>query len=283
MTRPMVFALALVCVIVIVQLLFPLFFSYIFSYFFSALWAGKNAALSGLTPRAELVQENQSLQQQVAFDEIAASSSKGLIDQNEELQSLLGRPSGAKGLVLGNVLRRPPGAGYDDLIVDVGSSNGVSAGSFVYSVGSTPIGQVVEAGAHSSKVELYSSPGTDYDVLIGANHTPGTATGQGGGFFSMSLSRESGVTIGDEVIIPAISSMPFSTVSAVISDPAQPFEKIEFEDSINPYQSLFMLIETSTRSQRSFVGSLLASSSTSTAASLSAASSSSIPKKSRTK
>jgi cell shape-determining protein MreC len=262
-SRPIFFATVIVVIILFIQFLFPRIFTSTFSYIILPLWSGKNSAVSYMTPRAQLVQENQNLQQQLALDEAEASSSKAIIDQNNELKSLLGRQEGVKNLILANILRRPPGAGYDYFIVDVGSSDGVSVGDSVYSAGSIAVGQIIEADSHSSKVELYSSIGTNYDVLIGGSHIPAVATGQGGGFFSISISQESGVSIGDVVIVPPISSSPFGSVSAVVSDPAQPFERILFSDGINPYQSLFVLVETNSLKNKSFAGSALIASTTS--------------------
>jgi|ERR1035437_940253 cell shape-determining protein MreC len=262
-SRPIVFALIVVIIILFIQLLFPRIFASTFSYFFSSLWSGKNSVVSDMTPRAQLVQENQDLEQQLALYQEEASSSKALIDENNQLKLLLGRSSDTHNLILANVLRRPPGAGYDYFIVDVGAADGVSVGNSIYSTGSIAIGQIVEAEAHSSKVELYSSSGTNYDVLIGASHIPAVATGQGGGFFSISLSQEAGVSIGDEVIIPSVSSFTFGSVSAVISDPAQPFERILFSNGINPYQSLFMLVDINALSAKPFAGSASIASTTS--------------------
>ena len=261
-SRPIVFAFIIVIILLFIQFFFPRIFTSTFSYFFSSLWSGKNSVMSDITPRTQLINENQNLKQQLALDEAEASSSRAIIDQSNELKSLLGRPVGTHNLILANVLRRPPGAGYDYFIVDVGSSDGVSVGNSVYSAGSIAVGQIIEVDSHSSKVELYSSSGTNYDVLIGATHIPAVATGQGGGFFSISLSQESGVSIGDEVIIPAISSSPLGFVNAVISDPAQPFERILFESGINPYQSIFMLVEINSLKVMPFVGSALIASTT---------------------
>lgn len=277
--QPIVFVLIVVIILLFIQLLFPRIFTSTFSYFFSSLWSSKNFVVSDMIPRAQLVQENQDLKQQLASDKVTASSSKGIVDQNNELKLLLGRPEGVKNLILANVLRRPPGAGYDYFIVDVGSADGVSVGNSVYSVGSIAVGQIVEVGAYSSKVELYSSPGSSYDVLIGASHIPAVAAGQGGGFFSISLSQESGVSIGDEVIIPSVSSFPFGSVSAAISDPAQPFERILFSNGINPYQSLFMLVGINSLKVMPFVGSALIASTTSATSSTPVISHSVAPKK----
>lgn len=244
-SRPIIVALVATAVLLIVQFAFPSFFPSFFSYFFSPVWSGGDAVSSDLTPRAQLVKENQALEQEVASYEAQASSSKALADENAELKSLLGRPAGAQDLTLANVIKRPPGAGYDYLVVDIGAADGVSAGDEVYSDGIVPIGQIVEADPHTSKVELYSSAGTTYDVLIGADHVPAQAMGQGGGSFSASVSRDAGVAVGDEVIAPAISSSPLGAVSSVISDPAQPFARILFDASVNPYESRFVLVSKS--------------------------------------
>src|ERR1035437_6153524 len=90
--RPIVFALIVVIIILFVQFLFPRIFASTFSYFFSSLWSGKNSVVSDMTPRAQLVQENKDLAQQLALYREEASSSKALIDENNELKSLLGRP-----------------------------------------------------------------------------------------------------------------------------------------------------------------------------------------------
>jgi len=269
-SQPIFFALVIAILLLLVQFFFPRIFTSAFSYFFSPLWSGKDSIIGDMTPREQLAKENDALQEELAMDETTASSSKALLDENDELRQLLGRPESAKDLVLADVIRRPPGAGYDYLVIDLGSADGVSNGDFVYSAGMTAIGQVVEADMRSSKVELYSSHGTDYEVLIGASHIPATASGQGGGFFSTSLSQESGVSVGDEIIIPAISSSPFSSVSAIISDPAQPFEKVLFGSGTNPYQSLFLLVGVEPTIQRPFIGFASTTSATSTISTTSA-------------
>jgi cell shape-determining protein MreC len=255
-SRPIVFAAVITVAILFVQLVFPRVFTSTFSFLFSSLWSGKNAIVSDMTPQEQLIKENQTLQAELALYTDASSSVQSLLDENNQLKSLLSRSNDAKNLVLAGVLRRPPGAGYDYLVVDVGSSDSVVVGNPVYSSGSIAIGQVVEADLHSSKVELYSSSGGNYDVLIGANHIPAVAGGQGGGSFSALIAQESGVSVGDEVIIPTISSSPFGFVSAIISNPAQPFERILFSSSVNPYQLNWLLVGVNSTKVMPFAGSV---------------------------
>jgi cell shape-determining protein MreC len=241
---PVAWAAVLALVLLFLQIAFPRALASVFSYFFSPLWSAGTAAGSDLTPRTQLIAEIQALQQQADLYEDEASSSKALADENAELKALMGRSDGAKSLLLASVLKTPPGAGYDYLILDVGSVDGVSSGDKVYAAGNISIGQIVEADPHTAKAELYSSPGASYDVLIGQEHIPATAIGQGGGSFSASVSREAGVAEGDEVIVPGISSSVFGDVASVISDPAQPFARVLFEEPIDPYQLRFVLVDT---------------------------------------
>jgi cell shape-determining protein MreC len=255
-SKPIIFAVAVTVALVFIQLLFPSVFTSTFSFLFSPLWSSKNAIVSNMTPQDQLIKENQTLQAKLSLYTDASSSVQAIIDENDQLKSLLNRPFGAKDLVLASVLHRPPGAGYDYLVTDVGSSLDVAVGNPVYSSGSIAIGQVVEADPHSSKVELYSSSGENYDVLIGTNHIPAVASGQGGGSFSASIARESGVSVGDEVIIPVISSSPFGFVDVVISNPAQPFERILFSSSVNPYQLDWLLVSVNSTKRMPFAGSV---------------------------
>ncbi|MDE2188638.1 MAG: hypothetical protein KGJ35_02840, partial [Patescibacteria group bacterium] len=104
---------------------------------------------------------------------------------------------------------------------------------------------------HTSKIELYSSSGNSYDVLIGPNHVPAIATGQGGGSFSASVSREAGINVGDEVTLSSVPNNQFAIVSAVIANPAEPFEKVFFAEPINPYELSLVLINMGSRSLES--------------------------------
>src|SRR5665213_2225188 len=182
-------AAAVVIVLVAVQFFAPNAFASFFSYFFRPIWSGTAAISTDLTPKEQLVQENAALRQQLDLYEGQASSSKALSDQNVELKLLLGRAGGTTDLILADVLRRPPGAGYDYLVLDRGAVDAVSVGDPIYASAEDAIGQIVEVDAHTSKAELYSSSGTSYDILIGANHIPAVAVGQGGGSFAATVSR----------------------------------------------------------------------------------------------
>jgi cell shape-determining protein MreC len=269
-SQPILYATGIVAVILLFQIFAPNMLAGFFGRIFLPFWSESSSLSSGAKSVDLLTQENQMLTEQLAAYSADASSSIALANENDELKSLMYRPGATANLLLASVVKGPPGAGYDFLILDVGTADGVIAGDPVYTAGNMIIGQVIESQSHTSKAELYSSPGTSYNVLIGPNHIPATATGQGGGYFSASISREAGVNEGDQVIIPDIRSSSFGAVSAVISDPAQPFAQIMFGNPVNIYELRWVGVATSTISAKPFLGTKIASTTAATTTSAAA-------------
>jgi cell shape-determining protein MreC len=98
-----------------------------------------------------------------------------------------------------------------------------------------PIGLVTEVDSVTSKVDLFSSPGEQYNVEIGSDHIAVTAAGRGAGTFGAVLPREANVAVGDIVIIPSIESLAFATVTDIITDPTRPYATILFQSPVNAF------------------------------------------------
>jgi cell shape-determining protein MreC len=145
--------------------------------------------------------------------------------------------------VLAAVLQKPPLAAYDELVLDVGSDAALTTGNMVYASGNIPIGKVTEVLAHSSKVLLFSSPEQKFDVLVGSSNIPATAIGKGGGQYEVELPRGAQVSEGDNISIPSLKTNLYGIVSAIISNPSQPFEKILFSAPVNIYQLKWVYVE----------------------------------------
>ena len=71
------------------------------------------------------------------------------------------------------------------------------------------------------------------DVLVGTSTVEKTATGMGGGNFSLQMPVGSNVNIGDPIIIPSISANIFSMVEKIDSEPTDSFETILFKSPVN--------------------------------------------------
>jgi cell shape-determining protein MreC len=172
--------------------------------------------------------------------------------ENNELKKILGRDVvlsttsasvTRRGETLAAVLRRPPLLPYDELVIDVGGDDGIVAGDTVYAPGKVLIGRVESVRGSTARVILYSSPGKQYEVMIGPQHIPTTARGRGGGQYEAEVARDLSVTEGDFVEVPSLEDRPFGIVTTVMSDPTQPFKTILFAPSVNVYQLRWVIVK----------------------------------------
>ena len=236
--------LAALLIFVGIRLVMPHFFPSLFTSIARPFWRTQFSIESGsLETPAALLADNETLRRELQAALVQGQSIQALEIENEELKSILGRASTTP-YTLAAVLEKPPFSGYDSLIIDAGADQGFSSTSMVYAPGNVLIGRVSDVLGQTSKVALFSSHGQSYQVMIGPAHSPATAVGQGGGQYSAQLSRDVKVSEGDVVLAPSLSNAPFGIVTAVISDPAQPFEQILFAPPINIYELRWVLVDT---------------------------------------
>jgi cell shape-determining protein MreC len=262
-------AAGIVVVIIAVQLLVPHFLPSIFTTIARPFWRMEFSVGSGSldSPQA-LLAENESLKTQLAALNVQQQSVQAVVNDNSELLALLGRADPniqsatststasstpisylkpIPGRILAAVLVRPPQAAYDELLIDIGADHGISYGAKVYAPGNILIGSTTDILGQTSKVKLFSSPGEIYSVLIGSGRIPATAVGRGGGQYQAEVPQASKINQGDTVSDSSISDAPFGIVTAVLANPADPFETVLFAQSVNIYQLRWVLVATSTK------------------------------------
>jgi cell shape-determining protein MreC len=261
-------AAGIVVIIIAVQLLVPHFLPSIFTTIARPFWRMEFSVGSGsLESPQTLLAENESLKTQLAALNVQQQSVQAVANDNSELLALLGRTDASAvststaqdasstpisylkslpGRILAAVLVRPPQAAYDELIIDIGADHGITLGSKVYAPGNILIGSTTDILGQTSKVKLFSSPGETYSVLIGSSRIPATAVGRGGGQYQAEVPQASKINQGDTVSDSSISDAPFGIVSAVLANPADPFETVLFAPSVNIYQLRWVLVATST-------------------------------------
>lgn len=235
--------------VIAIELFAPHFFPALFTSIARPFWRAEFSVASGSlrTPSAILA-ENESLKRQLAEAAVRLSSYQDLQNENESLKALMGRASTTP-RVLAAVLVRPPSIAYDTLIIDAGADQGLSTTSVAYAPGNVPIGRVVDVLGETATVSLFSSPGQRYDVLVGPTHIPATAIGQGGGQYSVQLPQAAKIAEGDFVTLSGVAasvsaaSAPLGVVSAVVRDPAQPFETVLFAPPLNIFQIRWVLVD----------------------------------------
>ncbi|MDD5165631.1 MAG: rod shape-determining protein MreC [Candidatus Pacebacteria bacterium] len=183
--------------------------------------------------------------------ETTISSSSATSTPVSNISKLFSSIHPADGRVLAAVLVRPPVAHYDELIVDVGLDHNIVPGMKVYAPGNILIGTTTDVLGQTSKVTLFSSVGQTYPVLIGSSHIPANAIGRGGGQYEAQVPQATKIAQGDVVLDSSLTDGPFGIVTAVLSNPADPFETVLFSPGINVYQLRWVLISPSGSSQGS--------------------------------
>ena len=191
--------------------------------------------------KASLISENNSLKNQLNDLSAKVAVNDSLAAENESLKVLLGRTN-KKNVLLSAVIERPSQSPYDTMVVDVGSSNGVTVGEKVFVDTSLPIGSVSEIYSDSSRVTLYSSSGQKVNVLLGSKNIKAEALGQGGGNFIIKIPRGVAVSEGDRIIAPSISVAVFGTVSHIDLAPNDSFQTIYFNSPVNLNELRFVYL-----------------------------------------
>lgn len=165
------------------------------------------------------------------------NTNRALTTQLADITRLVGTRQESARHILAGVLARPPLSPYDTLTLDVGSSAGIQHGAFVFGPGNVPIGTIVLVTNHTSRVSLFSSPGTVTDGWVGDKRLPVTLTGASAGAFTATLARASGVAVNDVVYIPAGGALPIGTIVQIDTDPSSPHDEVH----IVPYTNIFSL------------------------------------------
>lgn len=268
-------------VVIFFQFFFPHFLPALFTTIARPFWRIEFSIASGsLRSSSSLLAENEALKIRIQELSTEDASADVLRTQNAELLSALGRSdvtltslNTSTGIIgssttisastspitsfsklvatirsgdqriLGAVLVRPPFTGYDEIVVDVGLDRGITPGSKVYAPGNILIGTTTDVLGQTTKVTLFSSPGQTYPVLIGSSHIPATAVGRGGGQYEAQVPQATKIAHGDVVLDTSLTDGPFATVTAVLSNPADPFETALFSPGVNVYQLRWVLIE----------------------------------------
>lgn len=173
----------------------------------------------------------------IAENMAANEENRMLRAKTTDLERLLGGRAAAPESILAGVLARPPVSSYDTLVVDAGSSRGVTQGAYAYGPGGTPLGTVDSVSERSSRIFLFSAGGRTIDGWVGEKRIPVTLTGKGAGAFIATMPRESQVAVNDVVYVPGPGALPIGTVVRVDADPSSPSMALR----IAPYTNLFSL------------------------------------------
>jgi rod shape-determining protein MreC len=218
-----------------IHLVFPHFYGSIFYPITSVFW--RSGAFIGDTvshyiglasSKKSLIVENERLQKEMLSFTPSLLMLDSLRRENETLRALLGRSNSGR-MILATVLSRPPFSPYDSLIIDVGIDQGLAVGDKVYASTDVLLGDIVEVYRNTAKVDLFSSPGRVFPVLVGPSALQVEAEGRGGGNFRVILPTEVGVEKGDPVRFAQSKSNVVGVIEDIEVDSSDSLQEIRFK------------------------------------------------------
>jgi cell shape-determining protein MreC len=186
--------------------------------------------MSGITSSGSLAAEHEALKAQVQALQNENSALREQAYAYTELLTRFGRSlNDVKGGILAGVLSTPPQSLYDTIVIDAGLGSGVTEGMLAYTNANMPIGVVARVNVFSSVVELLSSPGKRFEVVVGTvSDVRAIAEGQGGGNFIIRLPRDTAVAAGDPVALPTLLPEVIGYVAVIDVVPTDSFQTIHF-------------------------------------------------------
>ncbi len=190
-----------------------------------------NSFWGGFQIKRSLVFENNILKEEVSRMQANVLDRNILEEKVIKLEEALGR-SREDNRVVADVLAWPGWSLYDTLIIDAGAENGIVVGDRVIYAGAGVIGEIAELYDTASKVKLYSSPGEELEVVIGAQPIPSVARGRGMGNFEAKVPQGSLVIVGDEVLMSS-GNLILGMVGSVEDDRVLPFIRVLFRTTFN--------------------------------------------------
>ncbi|OHA25888.1 MAG: hypothetical protein A3C06_00320 [Candidatus Taylorbacteria bacterium RIFCSPHIGHO2_02_FULL_46_13] len=215
--------------------------------FYSRNWIADSLKTAGsyVSSRGSLALENQRLSTELTDARERLLQLEALQTQLKELQLFSSRSDHTK-RIFSVVLLRPPLSPYDTLVLDVGIDDGVSAGDMVFSIaGSSAVGKITEVFQDFSRATLFSSPGNQFPVFLGAKSIQATAYGVGGGAFQLLLPREMEVAVGDMVTFPSLNPSVVGVVQLVEHQAVDFLQHVSFRSPVNFNELRYVAVEVS--------------------------------------
>lgn len=195
-----------------------------------------------LRTKTALVAENDALKSELLISREKIMNFEVLGAEHARLLEEFGR-IGNQGKTIATVLVRPPQTPYDMLILDAGSTDGVSSGDAVYTMGGIILGTVSEVAANSSNVTLFTRTDLQTEAFFERTNLAVTLRGIGGGTFEVEVPLEADVLKDDVLIVPKLEPSIVGVVSLVESSVKNAFKRVLIQTPANISYTRFVLIE----------------------------------------
>lgn len=248
--RKLLWPLGLGALIIVILLVFGNLFRDLFSgpavFFTRPLWQGSDnlgtlisTQVSGLGQnRQALLIENRSLREEISKLRNLLLAKNTVEADNVKLREVLGRAGGKMTPLVARVIFLPNFVPYNNLLLDLGQKNStrpLAVGDLVVADGVILIGKIVSVDDEYSKVKLLSAE-KNLAVTIGSKNIPGVAIGSGAGNFTISLPKDTPISIGDRVTTPLFKNYLIGSVGYVEKVASRPTQTVLVRTSANLFQ-----------------------------------------------
>jgi hypothetical protein len=185
-----------------------------------------------LLTRRALINKVNELQSTVSSYDARLSTLNQIDAENIALKAELGRPGVIKG-TLAHVLTFPNRSFYDTMLIDAGSAEGIQENMIAYAFGSVALGTISSVTAHTSTIQLYSTPSREISGTAVGSDVAVTLIGRGGGEYEVRLPRDVPFTVGATVALQSSTPATLATVEKIITDPRDPFQRLLAKAPVN--------------------------------------------------
>ena len=176
---------------------------------------------SYLREKKSLIEEINSLEQQLAERGGVRVSLELVRSENQQLRELLNLPDNEK-RHLARVVSRPESLPYDVLQIDAGGRDGIIMNAPVYHGAGQVMGFVSYVAPYYSLVTLVTSPGQKGTAFVFGPNVYARTEGMGGGILRVRIPQGVPVAKDDVVVLPSAVSGYYGRISHVETRPTEP-------------------------------------------------------------
>ncbi len=206
------------------------------------------------TFKSWLTRENQALRDEVTALSLQANDYDTILKENDDLKILMGRQQAlgsstedVNGHILRRVLSRiiskPPRSPYDTLVIDTGSSEGITVGSKVFISSTLVVGLVTDVTPHSSLVTLFSASGQKTVAENFRTAATFEISGQGGATMTITVPKETDILWGDKFVYSALTPATLGLVYYVDNTSQSSFKTIYIRTQTNVFAIKWVFVE----------------------------------------
>jgi cell shape-determining protein MreC len=188
----------------------------------TSIWIEESSSLvpSLIRDRGEMLDEIESLKNQLAVANGTSLTQTRLFEENNNLRNLLNIDTEAR--TAAAVIARPNELPYDLLQIDRGSKHGIEVGAPVFIGKDVVIGLIVHVAPEYSFVEMVTSSGFEATAFIVGPNVVVSMEGVGGGVARVRVPQGVPLAVGNLVYLPSVEPGVFGRVSYVENEPSQP-------------------------------------------------------------